>query len=112
MSDSENLISVEQRNEETAEVKSQKPAVKYSISPGFVTLLESLNIAVALTSYQSGRFYFLGKNPRGGLMVDERIFQKAMGIFVQEDSMILATLFQIHRFENLLEKNQFVNKDG
>ena len=93
--------------EQKAEAKKQE--VKYSISGGFVSLLNTLDVAVALTSYQSGKFYLLGRNPKGGLMVDERLFQKAMGISVDGQTLTLATLFQIQRFENLLEKGQFVN---
>jgi len=117
----ENSVSIQQRNEaiteaplldpkdEKAKEDPKKPVVKYSVSGGFVSLMSSLNIGVALTSYQSGKFYLLGKNPKGGLMIDERLFQKAMGICAHEDSIVLATLFQIQRFENLLEKNQLVN---
>jgi uncharacterized protein (TIGR03032 family) len=83
--------------------------VKYSISSGFLGLMAKLNISVALTSYQSGKFYLLGRNPKGGLMVHERLFQKAMGMCTQDRSLILATLFQIQRFENVLEPGQFIN---
>ncbi|MGH7006326.1 MAG: TIGR03032 family protein, partial [Alphaproteobacteria bacterium] len=84
--------------------------ITYSVSPGFVGLLARLNISVALTSYQSGKFYLLGRNPAGGLMVHERLFQKAMGLCVAGNSLVLATLFQLMRFENVLEKGQFINR--
>lgn len=83
--------------------------VKYSISGGFVALLHRLNVSVALTSYQSGKFYLLGRNPKGGLMINERLFQKAMGMYVEGNALLLATLFQIHRFENILDKGSSVN---
>jgi uncharacterized protein (TIGR03032 family) len=83
--------------------------VTYTMSAGFVRLLAQLNISVALTSYQSGKFYLLGRNPKGGLMINERLFQKAMGLHIEGDSLLLATLFQIQRFENILEKGQFIN---
>ena len=83
--------------------------VSYSISGGFVALLHNLDISVALTSYQSGKFYLLGRNPKGGLMINERLFQKAMGLHVEGNSLLLATLFQIHSFENILDKGSFVN---
>jgi uncharacterized protein (TIGR03032 family) len=68
-----------------------------------------LNVSVAVSSYQSGKFYLLGRNPQGGLMVDERLFQKAMGICVHDNSLILATQFQIQRFENFPAPGQFIN---
>lgn len=107
----ENKTPEQKAAEEKAKVEAQKQQVKYSVSGGFVAMLHQLNVAVSLTSYQSGKFYLLGRNPKGGLMVDERLFQKAMGIHASDDGqqLTLATLFQIQRFENVLEKGQFVN---
>jgi uncharacterized protein (TIGR03032 family) len=86
-----------------------KSGVAYSMSNGFVPLLARLGTSVAISSYQSGKFYLMGRNPQGGLMVDERLFQKAMGICVEGNTLVLATLFQIQRFENLLEPGQYIN---
>jgi len=86
-----------------------KATVTYSMSPGFVALLARLGVSVAVTSYQSGKFYLLGRNPKGGLMINERLFQKAMGMYAEGNTLLLATLFQIQRFENVLEKGQFIN---
>lgn len=86
-----------------------KKKVSYSVSGGFTGLLARLNLSVALTSYQSGKFYLLGRNPKGGLMINERLFQKAMGIWVEGTELVLATLFQIQRFQNVLKKGQFIN---
>jgi uncharacterized protein (TIGR03032 family) len=86
-----------------------KTEVTYSMSSTLCGLLERLNISIAFSSYQSGKFYLLGRNPKGGLMVDERFFQKAMGICVHDNAIILATLFQIHRFENILKPGEFIN---
>ncbi len=38
---------------------------------GKAALLKSLNISIAVTSYQSGRLYLHSQHPRGGLNVDE-----------------------------------------
>ena len=37
-------------------------AVTYSMSPGFAGFLGSQRIALAISSYQSGKFYLLGQN--------------------------------------------------
>jgi uncharacterized protein (TIGR03032 family) len=42
-------------------------------------------------------------------MINERLFPKAMGVCVEGNALVLATLFQIHRFENILEKGQAIN---
>ena len=83
--------------------------VEYSISPGFTSVLADLNISLALTSYESGKFYLLGRNQNNGLHINERLFAKAMGLCVDGNSIVLATLFQIHRFENALNEGQYVN---
>ena len=82
----------------------------YSMSGGFPRLLARLNLSIGFTSYQSGKLYLLGRNPhKGGLMVDERLFPKAMGLAAEGGTLVLATLFQIQRFENVLEKGQAIN---
>lgn len=87
----------------------KKEAIHYSVSRGFVGLLAELNISTAITSYQSGKLYLLGNNPGGGLMINERLFVKAMGLCCQGNSLVLASLFQIHCFENILEPEQRIN---
>ena len=42
--------------------------VTYSVSPGFSSFLGSNRIALAVSSYQSGKFYLLGQNMDGGLI--------------------------------------------
>lgn len=84
--------------------------VAYSVSPGFSAFLGSRRISLAMSSYQSGKFYLLGQNVDGGLMVHERFFRKAMGICVPgKDTILLATLFQIVKFRNVLEPDQQIN---
>jgi uncharacterized protein (TIGR03032 family) len=84
--------------------------VTYSMSPGLPGFLGAQRIALAVSSYQSGKFYLLGQNVDGGLLVDERFFRKAMGICVPDkDTLLLATLFQIVRFKNVLEPDQRIN---
>ncbi len=84
--------------------------VTYSMSPGLAGFLGSQKIALAISSYQSGKFYLLGQNVDGGLMVHERFFRKAMGICAPDkDTLVLATLFQILRFKNVLNEGEQIN---
>ncbi len=92
------------------ETRADEPTgVTYSMSGGLVGLLASLKISVAFSSYQSGKFYLLGRNPEGGLMVNEQFFRQAMGIHVSGGTIHLATLSEIVRLENVLEPNQRIN---
>jgi uncharacterized protein (TIGR03032 family) len=80
------------------------------MSPGFAAFLGASRIGLAVSSYQSGKFYLLGQNVNGGLIVDERFFRKAMGICVADrDTILLATLLQIFRFRNVLDAGQQIN---
>lgn len=83
-----------------------KEAVRYTMSGGFVQLLGRQNISLAVTSYQSGRLYLLGRNPKGGLMVNEQFFRKAMGLSYHGGSLYLATLAHIYRMENCLRPEE------
>ena len=97
---------------QTAEAQRASPeqTVTYSVSPGFSAFLGSRRIGLAISSYQSGKFYLLGQNVDGGLMVHERFFRKAMGISVPDrDTILLATLFQIIKFKNALDPGQQIN---
>ena len=86
-----------------------EPAAQYSVSGGFVGLLNTLNISLAVTSYQSGRLYLLGRNPKGGLMVNEQYFQKAMGLHYDGSTLYMATLANIYRMKNALRADQLMD---
>lgn len=107
-------VAVQARTAQEGAAEEQKapeqPQVKYSMSPGFSSFLGSNGIGLGISSYQSGKFYLLGQNTDGGLLVDERFFRKAMGIAVPDkDTILLATLFQIIRFKNVLGPDQQIN---
>ena len=92
------------------ETAGEPQQVKYSMSPGFSSFLGGNGIGLGISSYQSGKFYLLGQNTDGGLLVDERFFRKAMGIAVPDkDTILLATLFQVIRFKNVLNAGQQIN---
>ncbi|WP_143555828.1 TIGR03032 family protein [Solemya velum gill symbiont] len=90
--------------------KQQQEPVKYSMSGGFADFLLSHKISVAMTSYQSGRLYLLGRNPKGGLMVNEQFFKRAMGLHVHEKSLYMAGVGHIFRMENILQEGQWINE--
>jgi uncharacterized protein (TIGR03032 family) len=88
----------------------ENASATYSMSPGLPNFLAAHRIALAISSYQSGKFYLIGQNIDGGLMVHERLFQKAMGICVAgKNTILLATLFQILKLRNVLDPGQQIN---
>ncbi len=84
--------------------------VTYSMSGGLVQWLARNNTSLALSSYQSGKFYLIGRNPKGGLLVDERLFQHAMGIAVDGKRIFLASQTSLVEMASVLEGDQRANQ--
>lgn len=84
--------------------------VTYSMSSGLVHWLAANNTSLALSSYQSGKFYLIGRNPKGGLLVDERLYQHAMGIAVANKRIFLATQTALVDLVSALSGNERANE--
>lgn len=85
---------------QTEETQSQPP-IKISCSRGLADWLLRHHVSLAFSSYQSGRLYLVGVDPRGGVSFHERYFARAMGLWASPQRLLLATLFQLWRFENI-----------
>ncbi|BCS95689.1 TIGR03032 family protein [Desulfoluna limicola] len=75
-------------------------------SPGLPEWLVARNISLAFTTCQTSRLFFLGVNEKGHLSASERHYDYATGLCLRDDSLFLATRYQIWRFENVLEPGQ------
>lgn len=86
------------------------PDEKFALttSRGLDGLLHRLGGAIALTTYQAGKLFLLGRKGDGRLSVHERTFARCMGLAVSADAqdLLLATHFQIYRFRNVLPEGQ------
>ena len=96
--------------QETVPEQAEEEKVVYSVSPDLLGFLAKSDISICMSSYQSGRFYLVGRNPKGGIMINEQAFQKAMGISIGGARLTLATLFQIHCFKNALKPEERVEE--
>jgi uncharacterized protein (TIGR03032 family) len=84
-----------------------RPAgAKITCSRGFAAWLRAHNLSLGFTSYQSGRLYLVGRNGAGGVSFHERFFQRAMGLWGSPQRLLLATMFQVWRFENVLNPGE------
>lgn len=84
--------------------------VDYSQSGGLTVLLGRLGVSLAVSSYQSGLLYMLGRNPEGGLHVHEAAMSKPMGLSWQGDGqLVMAGGGEVIRFENVLAPNEKIN---
>ncbi len=105
------------------DISVQEKSVEFSVSGGFVNRLSKLNISLALTSYQSGLLYLIGRNSDNGINVHQTALPKPMGLCVHQPDAQIATDehptpsvgltltggYQIMRFENVLQPNQRIN---
>ncbi|MBZ9857994.1 TIGR03032 family protein [Mesorhizobium sp. CA13] len=97
---------------EESEPAEASPDLTYSMSAGLVARLKALDIALAVTSYQSGLFYLIGRNPMtGGLNVHQTPILRPMGLAHASDgTLMLAAGFHLVRFVNALEAHQRANE--
>jgi len=80
------------------------PAFVLTTSRGFSDWLAGTGGALAFSTYQGGKLFFLGLKPDGKLWVHERSFPRAMGLAVSGDGrmLVLATQVQLYRFDDIL----------
>jgi len=60
------------------------------------------HLSLALTTYQAGKLFFIGLDHNQHLAVFERSFQRCMGLWSNGQTMWMASLYQLWRFENAL----------
>ena len=81
---------------------------------GFINWLARTGGALAFTTYQAGKVFFLGLKADGAQWVHERTFARCMGLAASADgrSLLMATHYQLFRFENLLPPGTKTAADG
>lgn len=80
-----------------------------SCSRGLPDWLSANQVSLAFTSYQTGRLYLVGVDEAGRLAVHEVGTGRAMGLWADSQRLVLATPFQVWRFENILSAGQSAN---
>ena len=76
--------------------------VKVSASRGLAEWLALNKLSLAFTSYQSGRLYLVGVDADGRVSFHERQLARAMGLWADPQRLVVSTLFQVWRFENVV----------
>ncbi|WP_164738577.1 TIGR03032 family protein [Aquabacter cavernae] len=79
-------------------------------SRGFAQWLAMHNCSIAFTSYQTGQLFLVGVLPDGSLSLHQRNFVRAMGLWASAQTLLLAGLAQIWRFENVLGPEERANE--
>jgi hypothetical protein len=60
------------------------------------------NVSLAFTSYQTGRLYLVGVDDQRRVAFQERFLARAMGLWADQQRLLIATIFQVWRSENIL----------
>lgn len=80
----------------------QLQPVDISCTRGLADWLLRNNVSLAFTSYQSGRLYLVGVDEQKRVSFHERFLARAMGLWADPQRLVVSTLFQVWRFENVL----------
>ncbi|MGA0613413.1 TIGR03032 family protein [Paracoccus sp. KR1-242] len=85
-------------------VDAANPEPLVTCSAGFSDWLETQDIALALTTYQAGRLFFVGRKPDGGIRAHERLIENCQGLWTDGQSLWTSSAFMLWRFENVLQQ--------
>ena len=85
------------------------PTLEIMGSRNFPAWLESQNVSLAFTTYQIGKLFLLGLQPDQKLSIFERTFNRCLGLWSDGQSLWMSSLYQLWRFENVLEPGQSAN---
>jgi len=91
-------------------VEDNQPRLEITTSRQFSSWLAGAGVSLAFTTYQAGKVFMLGTKPDGQLSVFERTLDRCMGLAAYRDSLYVSSLYQIWRFENIMETGEV--RDG
>ncbi len=83
--------------------------LEVNTSRQFSSWLHEQRLSLALTTYQAGKLFLLGLQPDGRLSVFERTFNRCLGLWSDSQTIWMSSLYQLWRFENVLEPGQTAN---
>jgi len=72
--------------------------------------LAEQRLSLAFTTYQAGKLFLVGVQPSGRLSIFERTFNRCMGLWSDGQTIWMSSLYQLWRFENVLQVGQL--EDG
>jgi uncharacterized protein (TIGR03032 family) len=82
------------------------PKFELTASRQFSGWMAAQRLSLAFTTYQAGKLFLIGLNPKGRLSVFERTFNRCMGLAGDGQTLWMSTLFQLWRLENTLAPGQ------
>ncbi len=79
-------------------VAEQEVKFELTTSRQFESWLAEQKINIAFTTYQVGKLFFIGLDPKGKLSIFNRTFERCMGLAYANGGLWVATLYQILKF--------------
>ena len=86
-----------------ADKENPVPSLEISGSRQFTAWLAEQKTSLAFTTYQAGKLFLIGLKQDGRLSIFERTFNRCMGLTVEDNTLYMSSLYQLWRFENLLQ---------
>jgi uncharacterized protein (TIGR03032 family) len=87
-------------NAAAPEAPAAAPAATLASSPGFESWLAAQDVSLALTTYQTGRLFLVGRKPGGGLRAHERLIEQCQGLWTDGQTLWASSKAILWRFEN------------
>jgi uncharacterized protein (TIGR03032 family) len=81
----------------------ERPWLEVLGSRHFASWLEEQNVSLALTTYQAGKLFLVGRQKGGRISVFERTFNRCMGLCADGPTIWMSSLYQLWRLENSLK---------
>ncbi len=86
-----------------------RPAFELIASRQFTAWLVEQRLSLAFTTYQTGKMFLIGLQPDGRLSVFERTFNRCLGLWGDGQTLWMSSLYELWRFENVLDAGQVAN---
>jgi len=86
-----------------------EPWVEVTSSRQFPAWLAEMRLSLAFTTYQAGKLFLLGQHSDGRMSVNERTFNRCMGLCGDGQTLWMSSLHQLWRFENALAAGELYN---
>ncbi len=92
-------------------MSSQQPVTKLELNATrmFPSWLAEQNASIAVSTYETGMLFLIGVRPDGTLSYFNRAVARCMGLAASQQTLWVATMFQLWRFENTLAPGQVHN---
>jgi uncharacterized protein (TIGR03032 family) len=81
---------------------SDKVDIDFTTSAGFSSFLVSLNVSLAVSTYQTGSIFLIGPDNNDKLAIEVIKWKRPMGLCVTKDGFYAGGKYQIWRFNNIL----------